>query len=74
MTPTRAPTRTLEPAQIRELASLERFCTVNQVRKIELRDVVANDQIRVDFFNKLLPSREQICFFFELDDLGSDNV
>ena len=39
-----------------------------------MRDVVADDEIRVDLFDELLPAREEIRLLLEFDDLGTDNV
>lgn len=65
---------TLEPSKVGELGRLERLCSVDEVRQIELRDVVADDEVGVHLLDEFLPADEQVGLLLELDDLGADDV
>jgi hypothetical protein len=66
--------RTPQTTQVGKLVCLEGFCSIKKIRKIEVCDVITNDDIRVDFFHKVPPSLKHICFIVEGDDLGTNNV
>jgi hypothetical protein len=53
---------------------LEGFCSIKEIRKVKVCDVITNDEIRVDFFHKVPPLLEHLCFIVEGDDLGTNNV
>lgn len=56
------------------MSRLERLCSVDEVRQIELRDVVADDEIGIHLLDELLPANEQVGLLLELDNVGADNV
>lgn len=66
--------RTLETTKVWELRRLERLGSVDQVRQVELRDVVADNEIGVDLLDKVAPLDEQVSLVLEVDDVRSDNV
>ena len=47
---------------------------VHQVRQIESRNVVSNDDVGVDLFNKVSPLLEHVCFIVRGDDLSAHDV
>ncbi len=53
---------------------LESFCSIKKIRKIEVCDVITNDDIWVDLFHKIPPFLEHLYFTVERDDLGANNV
>ena len=50
------------------------FCPVNQIRQIETGNIVPNDDIWIDFFNKISPGLQQLCFVGERENLRAHNM
>lgn len=61
--------RTLQTTQVRKLICFESFRSIKKIRKIKVRDVIANDEIRVHLFHKVSPFLEHLRFVVEGDDL-----
>ena len=66
--------RTLQTTEIRKLVSLEGFCSIKEIRKIKVRDVITNDDIGIDLFNKISPFLEHLRLIIGRDDLRANNV
>ena len=56
---------TLYSAQEREPGCFDRVGTVNEVRQVEVRYVVADDDVRVDFIDELRPSLQHFRLVVE---------
>ena len=50
------------------------FRPVNQVREVEIRDVVANDNIWVNFLYKISPGMEHLRFVAERENLRAEDM
>jgi hypothetical protein len=50
------------------------FGPVDEVRQIEIRNVVSNDNVWVDFFDKVSPGLQHLCFVVERENLGADDM
>ena len=56
---------TLYSAQEREPGCFDRVSTVDEVRQVEVRYVVADDDVRVDFIDELRPSLQHFRLVVE---------
>lgn len=66
--------RTFQSAEERKVGDLQRLGAVHEVRDIELTRVVADNDVRVDFFDERAPFREQLLLAGELEHLRPDDV
>lgn len=66
--------RTFESAEVWKPGDVECLGTVHEVREIETGDVIANNDVRVDFLYEFLPCRQHLLFFLERKDLGTHNM
>jgi len=55
----------LQTRPVWELGQLEMFRAVQEVREIEVGGVVANDDIRVDFLQKVAPLHQHLALVAE---------
>ena len=60
--------------EVGKLGRLERFGSIEQVWEVEVGNVVADDDIRVDLLNEFGPSLEHVDLLVERKHLTSDDV
>jgi hypothetical protein len=65
---------TLEPAQEGKVFGLELLRSIEQVRQVEVGNIVANDDVRIALLDKLTPALEHLGLVLELEHLGADDV
>lgn len=66
------PTR--QTAKVGERSRLEGLGTIDEVGKVELGDVVADDEVRIDFLEEISPGDEEVGFLRKLYHVCPDDV
>lgn len=66
--------RTLHATKKRELICLEMLCSIHEIWKIEVCNIVPNDKIWVNLFNKVSPGLQHLSLVVKRHHLWADDV
>lgn len=65
---------TRQTTKVRERSRFESLSAVDEVGKIELGDVVTDDEVRIDFLEEISPGDEEVGFLLELYHVRTNDV
>jgi hypothetical protein len=65
---------TLHTTQVRKFLQLQSLGTIHEIGEIEIGNVISDDEVSIDFFEKVPPFLEHVSFFVKREDLGANDV